>query len=97
MTLDKMIIKKEQYPGTWPFTFDSCEIFSVAFQAYVTSPNGRCYQLNGVPAVLRVRPLRKVWLKNPKIPGTRISIAPFIQLASSNPISLTDAILLETG
>ena len=94
---EKRIIKKEQYPGTWPFTFDSCEIFSVAFGAYITSPNGQCYQLNGVPAVLRVRPLRKVWLKNPKIPGTRISIAPFIQLASSNPISLVDAFLLETG
>jgi len=95
--LDKMIIKKEQYPRTWPFTFDSCEIFSVAFQAYVTSPNGRCYQLNGVPAVLRVRPLKKVWLKNPKIPGTRISIGPFIQLALDNPRKLVDAFLLETG
>ena len=95
--LDKMIIKKEQYPETWPFTFDSCEIFSVAFQAYVTSPNGRCYQLNGVPAVLRIRPLEKVWLKNPKIPGTRISIAPFIQLALDNPRELVDAFLLETG
>ena len=92
-----MIIKKEQYPETWPFTFDSCEIFSVAFQAYVTSPNGRCYQLNGVPAVLRIRPLEKVWLKNPKIPGTKMSIILFIQLALDNPKELVDAFLLETG
>ena len=80
-----MIIKKEQYPDIWPFTFDSCEIFSLAFGAYVISPTGQCYQLNGVPAVLRVRPLKKVWRKNPKISGTKMSLSPFIQIALNNP------------
>ena len=70
-----MILKKEDF-GSWPFNGSPVKIKSSGESLYVVF-RGREYNLNGV--AIEGEPLEKIWLDNPDIPGTKISISPIMK------------------
>lgn len=78
-------IKKEQFGSEWAFSVDSgyiykrkgCALFNI---------NGVEYALNGTAEAAGYSKIDKFWLDNPDMEGTKISIGPFIDLASQNEI-----------
>lgn len=74
------IIKKEMFPGKWPFKADEAKLSLSTFNALTIRINKKEYALNGVAAVRGYKALdNTVWKDNPEIPGAKMSLSPIIK------------------
>lgn len=82
---DSLMVTKEEYGAKWAFKFNrgilSCERYAVFIADVDTLVK---YPLNG-PAIsamengrVLAQPLENVWLPNPKNPGAKINVGPYI-------------------
>jgi predicted Zn finger-like uncharacterized protein len=78
-------ITQQEYGENWAFTVDSGYIYSKRMAA-IFKTGGVEYQLNGIASARGYKPINSIWKDNPEIPGTKINIGPFIQLALRNKI-----------
>lgn len=72
---DVLILKSKDFKK-WPFTNNIVQIQKKGFELYVISDKIK-YNLNG--AANKGEPLENIWLDNPEIPGTKISISPILR------------------
>ena len=79
-------VTKAEYGDEWAFTFDDGVISCIKGGVFIA--DGRTlvkYPLTGLSmtymrnGMIPAKPLEEVWLKNPKNPGTKINVGPFIQ------------------
>jgi hypothetical protein len=79
------LLDAADYGEAWPFTGEEMHLLCMPGNAVVASDpeTGRMYPLNGTASGqatrLGLEPLGAVWLDNPEIPGTKISVGPFIE------------------
>lgn len=79
------LISAEDFGSAWPFTFEEAYIACHTGKALTVmdAESGRMYPLNGTAkgkaSSLGLEPLESVWLDNPDIPGTKVSISPVIE------------------
>lgn len=79
------LVSAEDYGADWPFRGEEMHLLCLAGNAVVASDpeSGRMYPLNGVASGqaerLGLEPLEAVWRDNPEIPGTKVSVGPFIK------------------
>lgn len=78
------LVTKEEFGKNWAFTVDKGYVYSIG-QAAIFRAEGVEYQLNGVAKMKGYKPIDSIWRNNPEIPGTKINIGPFIDLALKNP------------
>lgn len=73
-------VSAAEYGDKWPFTVGSGTIRYIEPQKVVFSTStGATYALNGA-AQKEYAAVDPIWLDNPKIPGAKVSLSPFIQL-----------------
>lgn len=78
------LVSADDFGDAWPFVPAEMHLMCLPGNAVVASDpeTGRMYPLNGMAtgraAELALEPLEKVWRDNPSIPGTKVSIGPFI-------------------
>lgn len=72
---DVLILKKKDFKS-WPFSVDMIFIEKKDYALYIITEKIK-YNLNGVAK--EGEPLEKIWLDNPEIPGTKISISPIMR------------------
>jgi hypothetical protein len=65
----------------WPLTVDRGIVDCVPPSAAVFRHGGVEYQLNGAAASRGYASIDPIWRDNPRIPGTKVSLGPLIQLA----------------
>ncbi len=74
-------IKKNDFTE-WPFIPDEVEI-KREDHTIVVIYDGQKYALNGV-ALKKYQKINKIWLDNPEIPGTKISLGEVINFSIKN-------------
>ena len=78
------LVTKDEYGEKWAFTVEKGYVYSIG-QAAIFKAEGVEYQLNGVAKMKGYKSIDPIWRTNPEIPGTKINIGPFIDLALKNP------------
>ena len=78
------LVTKEEYGGKWAFTVEKGYVCSID-QAAIFKAGGVEYQLNGAATMKGYKSIDPIWRNNPDLPGTKINIGPFINLALKNP------------
>ena len=76
-------IEKDNFGGAWPFSFKEAQLQCLDGAAYVMNfDDNKLYALTGLARVkgksMGVLPLdsgSKVWLDNPQMPGTKITLS----------------------
>ena len=74
------LVTKVQYEKKWAFTVEKGYVYSVGESAIFKS-NGVEYQLNGAARMQGYKSIDAIWSSNSEIPGTKVSLSPFIDLA----------------
>lgn len=83
MRINEIELNKKDFENKgkkWPFTTPSVTIKKNGLSIYAVTSNRKKYLLNGVGSGFK--PLKEIWLDNPDIPGTKISIHSMIQEAN---------------
>ncbi|MDZ4190748.1 DUF2511 domain-containing protein [Ectopseudomonas chengduensis] len=81
------LISAEDFGNDWPFTFEEGYVACHAGNAVTVmdAETGRMYSLNGAAkgkaSALGLDDLEAVWLDNPEIAGTRVSVSAVIDTA----------------
>ncbi|MDA7086522.1 DUF2511 domain-containing protein [Pseudomonas sp. SA3-5] len=79
------LVSAEDYGQDWPFKGEEMHLLCMPGNAVVASDpeSGRMYPLNGTASSqakrLGLDPLEAIWLDNPAIPGTKVSVGPLIE------------------
>ena len=72
-------INSEQFGDKWPFTVSegvlNCQNSAITF----TSGN-KTYAVNGIASSKGYVVIDEIWKENPKIPGTKLSLGPIIEV-----------------
>lgn len=78
-------VTKAEYGEKWPFTFDDGLISCIKGGVFIADGKTLVkYPLTGLSmtymrnGMVLARPLEEVWLPNPKNPGAKINVNPFI-------------------
>lgn len=75
-----VLVTREAFGERWPFTVERG--YAACFRgAAVFRAEGKAYALTGRAAALGFDPIDPIWLPNPDVPGTRISLFPVLNLA----------------
>lgn len=77
------VIEKDTFKGVWPFSFKEAQLQCLNGALYVMNPDdNKEYALNGLAwergkdtGYFPLKPDSKVWLDNPKIPGTKMDLS----------------------
>jgi len=77
------LVTKDEFGKKWAFTVEKGYVYSID-QAAIFKTGGVEYQLNGVAKMKGYKSIDPIWRNNPDIPGTKINIGPFIDLALKN-------------
>ena len=89
-------ITKEEFGDKWPFRMiNEGYVYSTGNSAIFRTSGGVKYQLNGVAKSKGYNLLKYIWKDDPDLPGAKINIGPFIDLAFKNPIEYTEMIKRE--
>ena len=78
------LVTKQEFGKKWAFTVKQGYTYSIGESA-IFNANGTEYQLNGAARMQGYKSIDSIWRENPEIPGTKVSISPFIDLALKNP------------
>ncbi|PDW02106.1 DUF2511 domain-containing protein [Candidatus Viridilinea mediisalina] len=77
-------VTRTDYRDQWAFTVDEGTIQCLPGNHVVLQTRQGVYALNGTASGSgRYKPLEEIWLPNPSIPGTKISVGPFITIGTS--------------
>lgn len=74
-------VSASDFGDDWPFTVSSGEIKCIGSSAAVFIHGNTTYQLNGMAQNRGYAPIQPIWRDNPKISGTKVSIAPLLKAA----------------
>ena len=86
------ITKTEIGVDKWPFIVDEVIIeYRKKYQAMFAKTGNLLYGLNGFARDLQDKPLEEIWLDDPDIPGTKISITFIFRMCRARGIYREDS------
>jgi hypothetical protein len=76
-----VVLVKEDYGDKWCLSVDFCEVVCEG-QSILCYANGKKYPVNGTAKgyYKKLPEIEEIWLDNPKIEGTKISIEPLFEV-----------------
>lgn len=80
--LNKQLLLKQEFGDSWAFTVDKGVIENIKGAVIIRYENAE-YALNGVASSRGYNDVSEIWLDNPNIQGTKISIGTFITIGNS--------------
>jgi hypothetical protein len=80
--LNKQLLLKQEFGDSWAFTIDKGVLENIRGAVILRYENTE-YGLNGVASSMGYEDVNEIWLDNPNIEGTKISIGTFITMGNN--------------